>query len=299
MPEPGSILLLGLLAVAAGAGVALPWIRRDPAPAPPAIDAAETSDARLRHRMALEALRDVEADRRAGSLDDAAYAQQRSEAEAAAAQTLGELGGAAPGAAAPSTRPATGGARRPALILAGALALALAAGSWLPEPFGIGERTVIDQALADAIAAEDARQAEIARLLNLLAGDPRDVATLSDLADAYLAGESGQDLQRGAVALLAVLSLEPDDASAYQRLITAYIRADDWTDARATTDAYALVAGPEDPDLAFFSGLVAWRGEQDADAAVEAFDRFLALAPDDPRSGMVRSLRAEAAGELP
>jgi hypothetical protein len=37
------------------------------------------------------------------------------------------------------------------------------------------------------------------------------------------------------------------------------------------------------------------RGENDTDAAVAAFDRFLELAPDDPRAGMIRGLRDEAA----
>ncbi len=293
MPELGSFVLLGLVAVAAGAGIALPWIRGGAEPRPP----SDASDARLRHRIALEALRDVEADRRAGSLDDAAYRQQRTEAQAAAAQTLAELGAAAP---TPTAAGRNGrDARRPAVLLGVGLAVALAVGWWLPAPIGFGERTVIDQALADAIAAEDARQAEIARLLGVLASDPRDIATLSGLADAYLAGEAGVDLQRGAVALLAVLALDPEDESAYRRLITAYIRADDWTNARAAADAFALVVGDDDPDLAFFQGLIAWRGEADADAALAAFDRFLVLAPDDPRAGMVRSLRAEAAGELP
>src|SRR6185436_4494284 len=42
----------------------------------------------LRHRVALDALLDVEADRRAGSLDDASYERERAEAEARAAETL-------------------------------------------------------------------------------------------------------------------------------------------------------------------------------------------------------------------
>jgi Flp pilus assembly protein TadD len=42
-------------------------------------------------------------------------------------------------------------------------------------------------------------------------------------------------------------------------------------------------------------GLTA-RAEGDADRAVEAFDRFLELAPDDPRAEMIRGLREEVAG---
>ena len=101
------------------------------------------------------------------------------------------------------------------------------------------------------------------------------------------------------MALLALIGLEPDNASAYQRLITAYINAGDWVDARSATDAYADVVGEDDPDVPFFRGLVALRGDGDAAEAVRLFDRFLELAPDDPRTTMIRSLRAEAAGELP
>jgi Flp pilus assembly protein TadD len=43
---------------------------------------------------------------------------------------------------------------------------------------------------------------------------------------------------------------------------------------------------------AFFDGLIA-RAEGDGAAAAVAFDRFLELAPDDARAGMVRGLRDE------
>ena len=47
--------------------------------------------------------------------------------------------------------------------------------------------------------------------------------------------------------------------------------------------------------MAFFDGLIALRGEDDREAALAAFDRFLELAPDDPRAEMIRGLRDEAA----
>ena len=98
-----------------------------------------------------------------------------------------------------------------------------------------------DQALADAVAAEDARQALIAQLLHQLQADPTNVDVLSQLADAYLAGQTAADQQRGAAALLLLLSNDPQNASAYRRLITAYMNAGDWTDARSAVDAYADV----------------------------------------------------------
>ncbi|MEJ7803634.1 MAG: hypothetical protein WKH68_09740, partial [Candidatus Limnocylindria bacterium] len=70
MPE-GLILLVGLAAAAAFALRPLVGDRHD------GISAADDlGAANLRHRVALEALREVETVRRAGSLPDAAYADR-------------------------------------------------------------------------------------------------------------------------------------------------------------------------------------------------------------------------------
>ncbi len=285
-------LLLAMVGGTAAIAIGWPLLTRGPAPAA----AAEMDETpAVRHRLALEALRDVEADHRAGSLDEAAYAAQRAEAEAHAAATLAAL---EEGGQAAASSPARPGGRRVLAGLAAILVLGLVAGFALPEPLGLGERTVVNQPLADAIALEQARQAEIQDLLSRIAVDPQDSDTLSALADAYLAGDSAEDLQRGAAALLLLINLEPHDASAYRRLTTAYIRAGDWTDARATVDAYAGFAPDDEPDIPFFLGLLALRGEGDPAEAVRQFDHFLELAPDDPRADMIRGLRTEATAQL-
>lgn len=204
--------------------------------------------------------------------------------------------GADPGpvASKPSLSPPT--ARRLAVAAAVALAGLLGIGFVAPEPFSLAAETVVNQPLAEAQAAEAARQAEIERLLAAFNADSTDTATLSDLADAYLAGNSAEDLQRGAAALLLLIGLEPDESDAYPRLISAYVRASDWTDAAAATDALEGLA-PDSPDVPFFRGLIAWQGYADAGAAIEAFDAFLAMAPDDPRVPMVRGLRQQAAAQ--
>lgn len=290
----GELLTLALVFAAAALAVAWPLLDRSPVNIDaPRADARET--ALLRHRLALEALRDVEADRRAGSLDDAAYATQRAEAEARAAETLAqaEAGDAEVTTAAPDPTP------NRAVVTAALLGLGLAAlllvGFALPAPIGIGQRTVTDQPLADAIAAEDARQQTISQMLERLQANPRDTEALSALADAYLAGGAASDQQRGAVALLALLAMEPDNASAYRRLITAYINADDWTDAASALDSYAAIVAEEEPDIPFFRGLIALRGDDDPAEALRQFDRFLQLAPHDARAGMVLTLREQAA----
>lgn len=290
-------LLLLVIGCATLAAIGWPWLVGSPKAS---LTVVRRDDAHaVRHRLALEALRDVDADYRAGSLDAASYAAQRAEAEAHAAATLHALEPTAtPQAAAPADLGAAPGRRGPLALAAAAIAAALVVGFALPQPLGLGERTSINQPLADAIASEEARQAEIQSMLGRIAADPRDAEALSALADAYLAGGSAEDRQRGAVALLALIGLQPENASAYRRLITAYMNAGDWTDARSALDAYADFAGPDEADIPFFRGLLALRGDGDAEEALRQFDLFLELAPDDPRAPMIRSLRGEAAGQV-
>jgi cytochrome c-type biogenesis protein CcmI len=290
MPDLAQWALLVVVGLAVAAAIAWPLLRRgSPTVAPEAL--AEAEARALRHRVALDALLDVEADRRAGSLDDASYERERAEAEARAADTL------EPAPLPPSPAASTGTGRGMTAALGGLVALALLVGYALPGSIGLGQRTVVNQALADALAQEADRQAEIQRLLELFDANPRDPEVVSHLADAYLAGGSLEDLQRAAAALQLLLGLEPENHSAYRRLINAYLITAHYDDAQATTDSYALIAGPDEPDIPFYRGLIAFR-RGDYATAVQEFDRFLALAPDDGRASMISSLRAEAAGEL-
>jgi cytochrome c-type biogenesis protein CcmI len=281
-----------VLLVAVGLAVAAVFVLA-PLRAPRQDEAATVDEASaLRHRVALEALRDVEADYRAGSLDEAGYERQRAEAEARAAAT----GSALREPTAEAGRSVRRGARLPAIVAGGAIAAVLVIGASLPAT-GIPNGTVVDEALAASRDREAARQAEIDELLEALAEDPSDPATLSDLADAYLAGTSDSDLQRAAVALQALIGLEPERGDAYERIIAAYLRAGDATNARLAHDAYAELDTADQIEVAFLDGLIALRGEGDGGRAAAAFDRFLDLAPDDPRAAMVRALRDEAAGD--
>ena len=291
MPDLAQWLLLLILAVAIGTAIGWPLLRRG-ASSVIFTTQADAEARALRHRVALEGLLDVEADRRAGSLDDASYERERAEAESRAAATLQPAPAAATAPSVPGTnaRPWVAG-------IAALVVLGLLVGFALPGSIGLGERTVVNQPLADAIQQEAHRQAEIQRLLGLFAANPGDAQVVSDLADAYLAGGSPEDLQRAAVALQVLLALDPRDASAYRRLVTAYLTAADWSDAKAATDSYAAIADADEPDIPFFRGLIAFRQGDNA-TAVREFDRFLELAPDDDRGAMVSGLRAQAAGEL-
>ena len=281
MPE--AVLLAAALTLAGVAALWPLWSSR--APSGPT---ADPEDAAVRYRVALETLRDVEADHRSGSLDGEAYAAQRLEAEAAAAATLDAVEQQTEVAPANDPR-----GRRLALGVAVVIGAVLVVGSMV-EATGIANATVENPSLAADQAAETARQDRISTLLDSLRADPRDVEALSDLADAYLQGDEHDDLVRAAVALQLVIDLAPDRTDAYERLMSTYLRAGDAANARAVHDAYTDVDGADPVELAFFDGLIALRGENDPARAVDAFDRFLELAPDDPRAPMIRALRDEA-----
>jgi cytochrome c-type biogenesis protein CcmH/NrfG len=280
--EPALLAAIGLIAAAI---VARPLLRGHTAPAPgpdPVADAVASAE--VRHRVALEALRDVEADRRAGSLDDPTYARLRAEAEAEAARTLAELDRAHDAVGLDGAGRAAGRdpvARRLTMIVGAALVVAIAVGYLLPAPVGLASQTV------------DVRQRALERSLARVEANPRDPQALSQLADALLATGDPADRARGAQVLIALIALQPENVNAYRRLITAYIEAGDYRNAAAATDSLAEVASEGAPDVPFFRGLIA-RGEaRPADAARE-FERFLELAPDDPRAPMIRRLLDEA-----
>jgi cytochrome c-type biogenesis protein CcmH/NrfG len=281
MPE-ALLLLIGLLVL--GVIVLLP-LRRPVVGV--AVD-AERDAAAVRHRVSLESLRDVEADRRAGSLDERGYVEQLAEAEARAAATAAELDATREPPAEPH-RARIG----PAVVAAAVIGFVLVAGSLVPA-LGVGNSTQVNEQLAAQQDAETARQAEIDRLLGALEADPEDPETLSELADAFLAGSTADDLSRAAAALQVLIALEPDRADAYERIVSAYLRAGDYADGRSALESYEDIATADPVELAFFDGLIALNGEDDPERAIGAFDRFLELAPDDPRAPMVRGLRAEA-----
>ncbi len=277
MPE-AILLVAGLLV----AGVVVLWPLRGAATV--ATD-DDRDAAAVRHRVALEALRDVEADRRAGSLGDRAYAAQRAEAEARAAVTANELEAAPVEAPAQPAR----SVRRAALVAAAVLGVGLVTASFVPAA-GVANATNLDCDVALRLATGEERRECLDRLLDDLARDPDDPAALSDLADAYLAGSTTDDLANAVRVLGAVIALDPGRADAYERVIGAYLRAGDHANARRALDSYAALESADPVEVAFLEGLVALREADEAKAA-DALGRFLEHAPDDPRAEMVRALR--------
>jgi cytochrome c-type biogenesis protein CcmH/NrfG len=299
MPDLGQLVILLVVLLGAGVVVAGPllWPARTGVDMP--LVEEDAAGLALRHRIAVESLHDVEADRRAGSLDEQGYATARAEAEERAALTLAAL----EASRSVSTRSAVDASRgsRASRRVAGALGAGIVAlvlvGSFLPAPLTLANGTVVNTQLAAQQAAEAARQEAITRLEGSLATKP-DAAGLVQLASMYMQGGDTAGLQRAARLLIAAIALDPRNSDAYGLLITAYIRAGDYPDATAATGAYAKVA-PRSPDIPFFRGLIAYQSSGDRAEAVRWFDAFLNAAPNDARVPMVRSLRAEAAGELP
>ena len=273
--------LLALLLVLAIAALAIAWPILDREPAVALDDDPELEALQVRHRLALEALRDVEADHRAGALDEAAYRGERDLAEAHAVETRRALDAAATGGHTPTTaevapRPRRG--RLVAAILGGALALLLLVGYALPAPWGVAER--------------DARLERIRQLTQLVAANPRDTAALAELSDQYLAGGSPDDVAAALASLILLRDAAPDSRDANERLITLLIRTGLWDQAAGATAAYVRVVGEGAPDIPFFRGLIA-RGQGKAGEARRQFERFLARAPNDDRVPMVKGLLAQ------
>ena len=299
MPDLLQLVILVLVLLAAGLVVAGPLLWPVQASVEPRLPEEDAAGLALRHRIAVESLRDVEADHRAGSLDEQGYELARAEAEERAARTLAALEAARPrtsGEGLLESRDA-GSSRRLAGALGVGIVVLVLAGSLLPAPLTLANGTVVNAQLAAQQAAEAARQEAIKRLQASLATKP-DAAGLVRLASLYMQGGDAASLQRAAQLLIAAITLDPKSSDAYGLLITAYIRAGDYVDATAATSAYAKVA-PSSPDIPFFRGLIAYQGTGDRAEAVRWFDAFLKAAPNDERVPMVRSLRAEAAGQLP
>jgi cytochrome c-type biogenesis protein CcmH/NrfG len=306
MPEIGQLLILVAVVLSSAVVVGWPLFGRSRDSAGSSqVPVDDRGTLALRHRIAVESLRDVEADRRAGSLDPDGYLAARAEAEERAARTLGALEAAGAREDDPASRSAAGatgasggvGSRRVAGVLGVVIAVLVVAGFLLPAPLSLANGTVVNAQLAAQQRAEAARQDSIHKLEASLSAKP-EAAGLVELASLYLEGGTAADYQRAANLLLLAIRLDPKASDAYRLLITAYIQTGDYKDATAATDAYAKVT-PTSPDIPFFKGLIAFQGTGDRAAAVRWFDEFLRTAPSDPRVAMVRSLRAEAAGQLP
>ena len=246
----------------------------------------------LRHRVALETLRDVEADRRAGSLDDATYAEQLAAAEARAAITRAALDDpqrrpACRRRAAPARRRGRSSARAAAAVI-GAL---LVVGSALPAT-GIANGVVAELRPPVAEAAESARRDRIDELLGrpppTLATRPRCRRWQTNTSGRVERGGPRRSGRRAA-------GIDRDRARPRRR-----VRADHRCvsprrrpkNARSVPTSYEALEAADPVEVAFFDGLIALREGESAAAAAPSIASSSSF--DDPRASMVRGLRDEA-----
>jgi tetratricopeptide (TPR) repeat protein len=169
-------------------------------------------------------------------------------------------------------------------VIAGSLALLLVAGYAAPAPLGLAER--------------DARIERIRVLTDAIKANSLDTAALTELADLYLAGGSSEDVTAAFVSLVLLRNAAPESRDAHLRLVTLLIDVGEWRQAEDATDLMAEVVGEDDREIPFFRGLIA-RGLGESAEAVRQFERFLRIAPDDPRAAMVRGLLDEEAAAEP
>src|SRR5438874_2247407 len=210
MPDVGQLLILLVVLGAAAAVVVGPLLRPAMGSVPPHVGDDDLASLALRHRIAVESLRDVEADLRAGSLDAEGYLAARADAEERAVRTAAALEDARRDGrqAHRGTVSDAGSARRVAGALGATIMALILVGSFLPAPLTLANGTVVNAQLAAQQRAEQERQDAIRRLERTLATKP-EAAGLVQLANLYLQGETAGDFQHAANLLLLAIRLDP------------------------------------------------------------------------------------------
>jgi tetratricopeptide (TPR) repeat protein len=309
-----------LVVAAAALAVAWPVLRRPGAePAARAGPAEDSGSAgspddvafwRERKARVLAALRELEADRRAGDISEEDYRALRRSYELEAAQVLQRLdalagrsaadlaGAARSGSPAGAARGARRAARRPTAGVAwalGGLAFVAVLGLTLAQslrPRGPDDTiTGNDLGEGGGAAAEGAPlvpvdRARIAALEQRVARDSADRAALNELAHLYVAT---QRFREAADLSLRVLGADPENAEAMTHLgVVLWANGDPGTAAQALD--HALRFDPQFAEAWLFKGLVAFAGLGDPGTAVEAWERYLALAPADASTERVRGM---------
>jgi uncharacterized protein (TIGR02996 family) len=249
----------------------------------------------------LRSLRDLDAEREAGNLDDERYQTLKDDYTARAAAVLRSIeeGRDARPAAAPVTKRRkvlTGGGVL-AFVLVAALALAAAAGKRHNGQTITGNAQSASQSSGDQ--ADSARRAALERQVQehpddasahlvyaryLLEKGEATAAVKEYVATAKLDPRNAEaNAYAGWVSFLAAQSSNADPKTAAELTDRALARLDA---AVAASDTY--------PDAHFFRGMVQLRGKNNPKAAVPEFERYLALVPTGPLDDQVKSLLDQA-----
>jgi cytochrome c-type biogenesis protein CcmH len=258
-------------------------------------DPAEKDELERERDFLLKSLDDLEAERAAGNIDDASYAELHDDYTARAAATIRAL---RDGVDARPAAPAVPWRRR-GLVIAGivvlaalsAVTLAAALGARLPgqtssgnapsAAAGRGERQArLDAAVENSPNDLQARLA-LARFLEE-SGDT--VESLKQYDEAVSIAPGDADALANAGRLRFIVAAQVPSPEARQQLVTG---------ARTLLDR-AVQADPDHADARFYRGVLLLDGFNEVDAAVGEFQRYLVLAPDGPFATQARNALAQA-----
>lgn len=175
-----------------------------------------------------------------------------------------------------------------------ALTAGIVGGVGLPLLLAVGARTG-NQEITGFFPGRGSAPS-LADLEARLAAEPTEVSSLLALADVYvLAGR----LDEGAALYRRALQQEPESVRAWVGIGVILVFADR-PDAAAVAFDRAIAVAPDDPDALFYRALARARLAGAGSPAVRAdAERFLAVAPYDPRADMARRLLAPAASGAP
>lgn len=254
----------------------------------------------IEHKTAaLRALRELDFEHGAGHVSDADHAELRARYEAEAAAILTELDRLGPPAvsAPPPTRPGRprpeGGWRHPAALAAGAVALVV---------FGV------------TLGVGIVRYTEPDPMAGVPATGSRPLATLTPPPDRASAGTVGDGVgaralspemlqgmlqaarsslfegryQEAIAAYRAVLNRQPDNVDAMTHL-ALIVAIGGHADAALETFERALAIDPEYPPALLYRGQVLLEAKQDAAGAIRSWEKFVAVVPaGDERDRVAR-----------
>jgi tetratricopeptide (TPR) repeat protein len=283
-------LAVAALAAVAAAGVTAGFRRRDPLPVEPLADPLEDRRVAL-----LRSLADLEDAHSSGVLEDADYRRLRGDTESRIAKLLRAIDGrrsprhaaaASAGSLAIEVDTTDRPARTPGRVPPWAVAILLASTVLAVAVTGLLREA--DPAAVDSAPA--ASDDPFAFFEQRVRDHPNDLAARLDLAHRYLdAGRVEDALGEYAVAL----ELDPDDAEAHAHIGLILYASHQPEEALASVDR-ALETSPGYPEALFIRGAILLRGLDRPEAAIEAFEAYLADAPFGQERGTAQQLIAEA-----
>lgn len=269
------------------------------AQAPARATTSERLELEERSTAVVRALDEIDADRDAGNLSEADYQALRRRYEREAAAVLLRLGTAAtssPGAAQGSVTSDPDARRLSSVVgwTAGVISFAAVAVLVMSTALrprvgddtitgGLPGRDAAPPATGEPFGAIDTER--LAELERTVAADSTAVDALVELGRMYLSSQRLNEVTRVS---LKALELDPDNPGALTNLGMVLVAIDHVKDGLASFDR-ALSADPEFADALLFKGMVLFQ-RQDFQTAVDAWERYLEVAPPGARTDRIEAM---------